>query len=164
MSRLRNPRSIANNVSAPIPLGYQLGTINAEQTFEAACGNIAAWMLRFKCTRLALNQIEKLTAGGLRMLPKLKDNIRYFFRDISRVTLRRRQIKVAEMGKREREERRALVDKLISTFNAAHEACKKDKKGVAAVELSLQEVAFIELNLKSWARTLRESEIFEVSR
>jgi hypothetical protein len=63
----------------------------------------------------------------------------------------------------EKRARKALVEDLIKKFAAAQARCEANDKSVAAIELSLKEITFIEWHLNTWSRELKESEIFELS-
>lgn len=97
------------------------------------------------------------------MLETFREKLRYLVRDATRAVERRRLKKYAEIEKIERQERKALVEGLAKKIDAARADCERGRKDSAVIELSVKEITFIEWNLKAWVRTIRESEIFEVS-
>lgn len=89
--------------------------------------------------------------------------MRYFLKGIGNAARQRRKRKLAELVAMEKRERRALVERLASKFAEAHAECEQDDKAVTVVELSLKEITFIEWNLNTWSRHLKESEVYEAA-
>jgi hypothetical protein len=88
---------------------------------------------------------------------------KYLLGTIREAATQRRQKKLAEIAAMERRERKALVEQLAKKFARAHAECEKNNKPFAAIEFSLDEITFVEWNLNTWSRYLKESEIFEPS-
>ena len=97
------------------------------------------------------------------MFGTLLKKMRYFLKGISEVARQRRKRKLAEVAAMEKRERRALVEGLANKFAEAHAECEENDKAVTVVEVSLKEIIFIEWNLNTWSRHLKESEVYEAA-
>lgn len=86
-----------------------------------------------------------------------------FLTGIREAVTERRQKRLAGTAAMERRERKALIQQLAKKLERAHIECEKNKKPLATIEFSLKEITFIEWNLNTWSRYLKESEIFEPS-
>jgi hypothetical protein len=103
----------------------------------------------------------RLLLGGTFMFGTLINKIKLFLKEVRQTATQRRQKKLAEIAGIEKRERKALVEGLTKKLQEAHADCEQNHKAVTMVELSFKEIIYIEEDLRTWTRYLRESEIYK---
>jgi hypothetical protein len=84
------------------------------------------------------------------------------FRQLRDALSQRRAKKLAQIAEVEKRERKVIVSTLAKKLEAARAECEEQGRKYIELELSLEEIVFVEWNLSAWTRHFRESEIFEL--
>jgi hypothetical protein len=97
------------------------------------------------------------------MLRTAIKKLKQLFKVIKEAGIQRHRKKLAQLAETEERERKALVNELTKKFAAAHADCEQNKKTFTKIELSVEEIIFVERDLETWSRYLKEHEIYQPS-
>jgi len=94
------------------------------------------------------------------MLEIAAARIKQLLRSIKEAGIQRRRRKLARLAEIEAKQRKAIVEGLTKKFTAARADCEHDDKTSIKIEFSIEEIIFIEGDLKTWNRYYKEREIY----
>lgn len=103
---------------------------------------------------------KKISFRGKVMLKTAARKLKDLFRSIKEAGIQRHRRKLAQLAEIEARERKVIVDGLTKKFAAARADCEQNGKASANMELSVNEILFIESDLKTWNRYFKEQEIY----